>query len=433
MDSRGEDYQQEIDETADEIQVKKQERQQLRADRVDSYAFENTPFESDDEESSTVHKEAPVVLDEAGNTLDAADGFGMGDFEVAVFFHDNRQMGLEVPDSVPDEELPGFFHLMFFSPPYFDQSGTMPVDQWLPERTDSIADEETLDATYENYLDWLLERIEVFARKLKPGRALIINVSDTSTSNLDELDKTRFGDVPQKRYDIPSDLSARIRREVEALRYDSTIQWMRQQTTSQRGGQYWSRSSDDINDGKPGYPLYYYPQDATEELLIFRKEKKPDHEAIRTEAASRFDREFGEATTFRNEVRFESPSKPFNNCIAELSGEFDDPRNNVWKIAPQTDDWAHDAAFPRKLARLIIQLFTLPGERIADPFGGYATTLREVQSVNNKRPELPNRQGFAWENFSSEQVGQDDYRENVHDVLAKTGLAGFGQPLSAFS
>ena len=433
MNSVGEAYQQALEEKIDRIEVKKRERQRLRADRVNSYTFENTPFEGCDENGSTVHKEAPVVLDEAGHTLDDTDEFRLDDFEVAVFFHDNRQMGLEVPDSVPHEELPGFFHLMFFSPPYFDQSGTMPIDQWLPKGTDSITDEETLDATYENYLDWLLERIEVFAQKVKPGRALIINVSDTSTSNLDALDEARFGNAPKKRYDIPSDLSARIRRDVKALRYDSTIQWVRQQTTSQRGGQYWSRSSDAIESGRRGYPLYYYPQDATEELLIFRKEGKPDHEDTISEAASRFDSEFKNGASFRNKVQFDSPSSPFDDCIDELSGEFDDPRKNVWKIAPQTEDWAHDAAFPRKLAHLVIQLFTLPGERIADPFGGYATTLRDVQAVNAKQPDLPSRQGFAWEDFGSEQVGQDDYRKKVHDVLAKTGLAGFGQPLSGFS
>jgi len=192
---------------------------------------------------SMTHQDAPLAYDTDGRTLDAEDGFELDDAEVAVFFHDNLQMDLEIPNSLNDEDLDGFFHLLFFSPPYFDQSGTMPVKQWLPDGTSAITDEETLDATYENYLDWLSERIKLFTRKLKPGRALIINVSDTSTANLKELDEERYGSAPEKRYNIPADLSSRIRREVPDLKYDSTIQWMRRRTTSQRGGQYWSEST----------------------------------------------------------------------------------------------------------------------------------------------------------------------------------------------
>lgn len=425
MHSNGEDYQEELDEAVEEIEERKAEVQRVREEQVDSYCFDETPFQRATDSDEIPHESAPLAIGPNGTALDGSEGFELNDLEVATFFHDNLQMDLEIPNSLDEEAQDGFFHLMFFSPPYFDQSGTMPVDQWLPEDTTTIPDEETLDATYENYLDWLIERLEVFTQKLKPGRALIINVSDISTANLSELDAERFGSVPEKRYNIPADLSTQVRRKIDDLQYDSTIQWMRQQTTSQRGGQYWSESSADGS----GYPLNYYPQDATEELLIFRKMGKPDHSAVKQECMGRFDREFANEAEFQTHVSFDSPDEPFNDCLDELAGEFDEPRNNVWKIAPQTDPKAHEAAFPRELARLVIKLFTLPGERVADPFGGYATTLREVQKVNADQPEQPDRQGFAWENFSSEQVGQEDYRQEVHDVLAKTGIAGFRQPL----
>jgi DNA modification methylase len=421
----GEDYQQELDEAVAEIDEKKAEIQRVRTEQIDSYCFDETPFQQSTDDGEIPHKEAPLALDENGMALDDSEGFGLSDLEVATFFHDNLQMDMEIPDSLDQEAQDGFFHLMFFSPPYFDQSGTMPVDEWLPEGTAEIVDEETLDTTYENYLNWLIKRLKVFTQKLKPGRALIVNVSDISTANLSELDAERFGSAPKKRYNIPADLSARVRGDIDELQYDSTIQWMRQQTTSQRGGQYWSTSSAD----KSGYPLYYYPQDATEELLIFRKRGKPDHSAIREEAMDRFDREFADGAEFRTHVGFDSPDQPFNDCLDELAGNFDEPRNNLWKIAPQTDKLSHKAAFPRKLARLVIKLFTLPGERVADPFGGYATTLREVQKVNADHPEQPNRQGFAWENFSSEQVGQEDYRSEVYEVLSEKGIASYRQPL----
>jgi DNA modification methylase len=433
----GEDYQQELDEAVAEIEEKKAELQRVRTEQVDSYCFNETPFRKSTDDGEIPHKEAPLALDENGMALDDSEGFGLSDLEVATFFHDNLQMDLEIPDSLDQEAQDGFFHLMFFSPPYFDQSGSMPVDEWLPEGTAEIADEETLDTTYGNYLNWLIERLKVFTQKLKPGRALIVNISDISTANLSELDAERFGSAPKKRYNIPAGLSARVRRDIDELQYDSTIQWMRQQTTSQRGGQYWSKSSATESGDQPepedspksGYPLYYYPQDATEELLIFRKNGKPNHSKVRKEAMSRFDKEFNDETEFQLQVGIDDPRQPFSDCLDELAGDFDDPRNNVWKIAPQSDESSHKAAFPRKLARLVIKLFTLPGERVADPFGGYATTLREVQKVNADQPEQPNRQGFAWENFSSEQVGQEDYRSEVYEVLSEKGIASYRQPL----
>jgi DNA modification methylase len=424
MDKSGKDYQQELDDAVEEIREQETEAQRVRDEDLESYHFDRTPFTESTDSEDIPHKGAPLAIDAEGKTLNDSEGFELDDLEVATFFHDNLQMDLEIPDSLDEEAQDGFFHLMFFSPPYFDQSGTMPVDEWLPEGTAEITDEETLDVTYENYLDWLIERLQVFTQKLKQGRALIINVSDVSTANLSKLDADRFGNAPKKRYNIPADLSARVRGDVEDLRYDSTIQWMRGQTTSQRGGQYWSDAAD-----KGGYPLYYYPQDATEELLIFRKTGKPDHNAIRKEWKDRFSKEFTDGAEFRTHVSLDSPVQPFNDCLDESNGEFDDPRNNVWKIAPQTDEKAHKAAFPRKLARLVIRLFTLPGERVADPFGGYATTLREVQKANADQPDQPNRQGFAWENFSSEQVGQENYRNEVYDVLSEQGIASFRQEL----
>jgi DNA modification methylase/ParB-like chromosome segregation protein Spo0J len=413
----GRNYQKVLDKSIQEIKEKRAQRPELLNQSIEEYAFENTPFRKYDESGGVPHGHVPLLINKNGYLLDADSGINLEDIELATFFHDNKQMDLEVPDSED-----GFFHLMFFSPPYFDQSGSMPVDQWLPEGVSEIIDERTLDETYENYLDWMIERLKIFTRNLKPGRALIINVSDTSTSNIAELDEDRFDQAPEKRYHVPADLSYRLTREIDELVYDSTIQWFKKTSTSQRGGQYWG----DKSEGSRGYPLYYYPQDTTEELLIFRRSGKPDHPAVIEEASQRFDREFITDVDFQKRVRYEEPNEPFERNIDERCGSFDNYRKNVWKIEQDNSGrWEHDASFPRELPKLVIELYTLPGERIADPFGGYGTTLKAVQAVNDERPDLPRRQGFSWESLDSEEIINEDFIERMFKILSKQGLAHF--------
>lgn len=366
----------------------------------------NTPFE----EGNEVHKAPPILIGRDGSELDTSSEVEWEDIEAGVFFHDNIRMDLEIPEE--------FLHLVFFSPPYFDQSGSMPIGDWVPEDVGAVETEEDLSRTYENYLDWLTERIEVFTSRLKPGRAMVINVSDI---------QHQIDDAPPRRFNLPANLSTRLELGVDELRYEGTIQWVKKRTSAKRGGQYWSEK--DYGKSVPGYPLYYYPQDSTEQLLIFRKNGKPDHSEIIGEAMERFEEPPESELEFKQTVAHSDPAEPFERILDGLESSYLDPRDNVWLIEQDSSDRTHQVGFPRKLARLVVEQYTLPGERIADPFVGQGTTLRAVQAVNlDQDDEWPMRQGFGWENFSSEW--SKEYYVETKERLCRTGLMGYKFPLN---
>jgi hypothetical protein len=66
----------------------------------------------------------------------------------------------------------------------------------------------------------------------------------------------------------------------------------------------------------------------------------------------------------------------------------------------------------------IIQLYSYPGDTVADPFGGYGITPFAVKTLNEQKyPSNTNWKGLAWENFSSESTGDMDFRERTSQLL----------------
>lgn len=276
---------------------------------------------------------------------------------LGVFFHDCQQMDDELDDDI--------VNLVFTSPPYFTQRGRI-VDEWCP--TNERLTQDSVDTAYENYLVAMTNVIEKCDEKLAEGGHLLLNVSDYQVKEF------------QKVYDIPSDFSHRIRH-AEGLNFEyiSTITWDKDSKTSSRLANF--RQSNNVADFRPAWQ--------TERILVFRKggkRKKQDY------------------TIDRSDIK--------NDC----SGF--DPMADLWRAAPTTTrDADHESGFPKRLPYLAVKLFTYPGDTVIDPFGGFATTLRAVKSVNEEEPDAPSRTGFAWENFASESNEQQDYRKRIDDLL----------------
>jgi DNA modification methylase len=284
---------------------------------------------------------------------------------LGMFFHDVKEMD----DEVADEEL----QLIFTSPPYFTQSNRI-VERWWPEDTEYASDnitEENVDRAYRNYLDEMQEIFDLLHSKLEQGRYLILNISDTKAYGVDS-----------KGYDIPADFSYLIRHKLNQnyepenqFKYDATIAWDKGEgQTHDRNQSFFAR----------GKPLTYHPNWRFERLLVFRKGKR-DH-----------------------------PDTDFRLDPSEFQPYSDD----VWSIENDTNVSDHEAGFTVDLPLKLIQLYSLPGDTIADPFGGYGTTLYAVNILNEQvHTNEPNWTGYAWENFASESADQEDYRKRVEHVL----------------
>ncbi len=158
-----------------------------------------------------------------------------------VFFDTSENMG-EIPDNT--------VHLYFTSIPYATMRGTM---------------------AYESYADYLKTMYDIFKemyRTTKPGRCIMVNVSDYQISA--QLDKevikgTEF-ELGEK-FDCPSHMSYlmwKLNQEHAdhyELKYEDTIIWRKSGSTSQRAGTF----------VQSGNPLKYRPEEVTERILVFRK------------------------------------------------------------------------------------------------------------------------------------------------------------------
>lgn len=285
-----------------------------------------------------------------------------------VFFHDVQEMD----DEVGDEEL----QLIFTSPPYFTQSDRI-VERWWPgdvEHTSDNVTERNVDKAYQNYLGEMEEVFHLLHSKLEEGRYLILNISDIKAY-----------DVGSKVYDVPADLSYLIRHKVNdhyelanQFKYDATIAWDKGKKQAH------DRNQSFFAEGKP---LTYHPNWRSERLLVFRKGKRVHPE-----------------TEFRLDPN-----------------EFQSFSDDLWSIENDTDASDHEAGFTVDLPLKILQLYSLPGDTIADVFGGYSTTLRAAKILNEQEyPDKPDWTGYAWENFASESADQQDYRERIEQLLTSS-------------
>ncbi|MER3488264.1 MAG: site-specific DNA-methyltransferase [Chloroflexota bacterium] len=212
---------------------------------------------------------------------------------------------------VADESI----HLVVTSPPYFNAPFDYP----------------NLFPSYDSYLAMMQRVAKEIWRVLVSGRIVCIVCDDVLVDGI--------------RYPIVADIT-RIFIET-GFRYRERILWLKPEgyiRISRRSGVILQHP----------YPLYFYPDNVQESILLFQKGKF-DYRSISSEMreASRID-----------------------------VGEFQRQKwyLNVWQITnvlPMHGQLEEGiAAFPEELARRLILLFSHKGEVVLDPFLGSGTTMK---------------------------------------------------------
>lgn len=222
-----------------------------------------------------------------------------------VIFGDARNMA-----ELSDESV----HLIVTSPPYYNAPFDYP----------------NLFPSYEDFLSFLSAAGEEMYRVLRGGQIACIVCDDVIVGN--------------ERYPIVADTISTFRR--IGFRYRDRITWLKPEgyiRISRRSGVLIQHP----------YPMYFYPDNIQESILIFQKGKF-DYRSVPQEIkeASRIDLQKFQAEKWYL---------------------------NVWQI---TNVLPHKgrlesgiAAFPLELALRLITLFSHKGEVVLDPFLGSGTTM----------------------------------------------------------
>ena len=217
-------------------------------------------------------------------------------------------------------ELPNAsVHLMVTSPPYFNA----PFDY------------ESLYDGYEQYLDVLTGFAKETYRVLQNGRIAVLNIDDML--------------VKGEKFPIVADATKIFQK--AGFRYRDRIIWKKPD-----GYLRISRRSGVILQNP--YPMYFYPDNLLESILIFQKGK--------------FD--------------YKSISQNVRDQSRVCKKEFQD---NGWymtlwqmtNVLPGSPIEKGIAAFPEELPYRAIKLFAYKGETVLDPFAGSGTTMKVARQL----------------------------------------------------
>ncbi len=216
---------------------------------------------------------------------------------------------------IPDESV----HLMITSPPYFNA----PFDY------------KDLFKDYDQYLQ-VLDKVanEVF-RVLEKGRIAVINIDDMLVNG--------------EKYPIVADVTKIFQN--AGFRYRDRIIWKKP-----NGYLRISRRSGVLLQNP--YPMYFYPDNLLESILIFQKGKL-DYRSIPKEVkeASKIDiKEFLDNKWYMT--------------LWEMTN-----------VLPGSQLEKEIAAFPDELPYRIIKLFSYKGETVLDPFVGSGTTMKVARQL----------------------------------------------------
>jgi site-specific DNA-methyltransferase (adenine-specific) len=210
-------------------------------------------------------------------------------------------------------------HLMVTSPPYFNA----PFDY------------KGLFKTYKHYLELLRAVSREVYRVLQDGRVAVLNIDDML--------------IDGEKFPIVADA---IKIFIESgFRYRDRIIWKKPD-----GYLRISRRSGVILQNP--YPMYFYPDNLLESIIIFQKGKF-NYQSI--------PKEIREASKIDTK---EFSNKKWYMTIWEM--------NNVLPGSLLEKDIA---AFPEELPYRIIKLFSYKGETVLDPFVGSGTTMKVARSL----------------------------------------------------
>lgn len=234
-------------------------------------------------------------------------------------------------------------HLMVTSPPYFNA----PFDY------------EGLYDTYDHYLEVLYNVAQEVYRVLQPGRIVALNIDDML--------------VKGEKFPITADATKIFQR--AGFRYRDRLIWKKPD-----GYLRISRRSGVILQNP--YPMYFYPDNLLESIIIFQKGK------------------------------FEYKSIPQDVRISSMidKAEFQQKKwyMTLWEmtnVLPGAVLEKNVAAFPEELPYRLIKLYSYTGEIVLDPFAGSGTTMKvarllgrnsvgfeiksELQEIIRKKVGLP--------------------------------------------
>ena len=211
-------------------------------------------------------------------------------------------------------------HLAITSPPYFNA----PFDY------------DGLFANYDQYLGVLNKFVKESFRVLQEGRIFALNIDDMLISG--------------KKYPIVADAIKIFQQ--NGFRYRDRIIWKKPDgylRISKRSGVILQNP----------YPMYFYPDNLLESIIIFQKGKF-DYRSISKEV-----RELSKI----DKVEFQK-----NNW-----------HKTIWEITnvlPGAKLEKNVAAFPEELPYRLIKLFSYVGETVLDPFVGSGTTMKVARQLN---------------------------------------------------
>ena len=210
-------------------------------------------------------------------------------------------------------------HLMVTSPPYFNA----PFDY------------RGLFKDYEQYLDVLKKFARETHRVLRDGRIAVLNIDDML--------------VDGEKFPIVAD-ATKIFQEA-GFRYRDRIIWKKPD-----GYLRISRRSGVILQNP--YPMYFYPDNLLESIIIFQKGKF-DYRSISDGVREKSKVDTGEIQDNR-----------WYMTLWEM--------NNVMPGSPLEKDIA---AFPEELPHRAITLFSYKNEVVLDPFAGSGTTMKKAREL----------------------------------------------------
>ncbi len=259
----------------------------------------------------------------------------------------------------------GSIHLVVTSPPYFNA----PFDY-----------KDFFDS-YQQYLDLLLNVAKELFRVVADGRIVALNIDDML--------------IKGEKFSIVAD-ATKIFQNV-GFRYRDRIIWKKPEgylRISRRSGVLLQNP----------YPMYFYPDNLLESILIFQKGKF-DYKKISKEIreASKID---------LNEFKVNK----WYSTLWEMTN-----------VLPNSELEKDIAAFPEELPYRIIKLFSYKGETVLDPFLGSGTTMKVAKQlernsigieINEKLlPIIKKKVGF-----SQKQIGGLDnfkifIRENKSSLI----------------
>ncbi len=210
-------------------------------------------------------------------------------------------------------------HLMVTSPPYFNA----PFDY---------------EDLYPNYATYL-ELVSAFAREtfrvLDEGRIAVVNTDDMLVNG--------------EKYPIVAD-TTKIFQDA-GFRYRDRIIWKKPDgylRISRRSGVLLQNP----------YPMYYYPDNLLESILIFQKGK----------------------FIYKSKSDSEREQSKINKKEFQENGWYK-TLWNMTNVLPNSKLEKNIAAFPQELPYRIIQLFSYKGETVLDPFLGSGTTMKVARDL----------------------------------------------------